>query len=344
MKTGNLLRETLDRILAAETLVLATHLKPDGDAIGALLGLAGFLRSRGKNPVVLLPQGIPELYQLGPAEYLTASPVDWHDFELAVLLDTAIPARAAFGAEGDVPEALRDRLLVIDHHPDNPGFGRWNCLRPVAATAEIVLELAERDPGTLPRAAADWLLLGLVTDTGGFRFDNTTAETFRSAARLLEAGASLNRVVNRIFFSKPYRQQLFEGELLSHHVRWAADGRMAWAVVTPELLRKYDFDMRNAEGVIDILRAIAGVEVVALISRRDEGFRVSLRSKNPAIPVVELAHKYHGGGHAMAAGMTVAAADFAAVEALLEQEAAGLFAHAPKPEADSAGKSAGRTE
>ncbi|MPM60787.1 Bifunctional oligoribonuclease and PAP phosphatase NrnA [bioreactor metagenome] len=330
MTTAEWPKETLARLLAAERPLLAAHLKPDGDAIGSTLGLAEFLRSCGKTPTVLLPDGIPELYRLRAAEFQTAAPSDWAAFDLAVLLDTAIAARAGFGPEGGVPEALRAKLLVIDHHPDNPGFGAWNCLQTVAATAEVVLQVCESSGTAIPRAAADWLLLGLVTDTGGFRFDNTAADTFRSAARLLDAGASLNRVVNQIFFNKPYRQQLFEAELLSHHVRWAENGRMAWAVVTPELLQKYDFDMRNAEGVIDMLRAIAGAEVVALISRRDPGFRVSMRSKNPAVPVVELAHKYHGGGHAMAAGMTVAAAGFEEVEAILERESANLFAGDPR--------------
>jgi len=327
-----ILNETWTRVLAAERPLLAAHLKADGDAIGSTLGLALVLQALGRTPTVLFPEGIPELYRLAPAKFLTEVGSSWDAFDLVILLDCAIDKRAGFAPAGGVPPEVAGKLQVIDHHPDNPAYGRWNCIVPAAATAELVLALCECTGQAIPAAAADWLLMGLVTDTGGFRFDNTGAATFRSAAHLLERGASLNKVMNRVFFNKPYRQQLFEAELLSRCFHWAANGRMAWASVTPELLAKYDFNLNNAEGVIDQLRCIAGAEVVAIISRRDQGYRVSLRSKNPAVPVVELAHKYHGGGHAMAAGMTVEAPDFAAVEALLETESRALFDGVPLPE------------
>ena len=327
-----LLNETWTRLLAADRPLLATHLKADGDAVGSTLGLALFLRSLGKTPTVLFPEGIPELYRLSAADFVTEVGRAWDDFDLVILLDCAIDKRAGLNAAGGVPAEVASKLQLIDHHPDNPAYGRWNCIAPAAATAELVLALCESSGAALPSEAADWLLMGLVTDTGGFRFDNTGAETFRSAARLLDRGASLNKVMNRVFFNKPYRQQLFEAELVSSCFHWASNGRMGWASVTPELLAKYDFSLSNAEGVIDQLRCIAGAEVVAIISRRDQGYRVSLRSKNPAVPVAELAHKYHGGGHAMAAGMTLDAPDFAAVEALLETESRALFADVPLPE------------
>lgn len=327
-----LLKETRTRILASKRPLLATHLKADGDAIGSTLGLALFLRSLGKTPTVLFPEGIPELYRIAPAEFVTEVGNSWDDFDLVILLDCAIDKRAGFGIAGGVPAEVSGKLQVIDHHPDNPSYGRWNCIAPMAATAELVLALCECSGNAVPAAAADWLLTGIVTDTGGFRFDNTGAETFRSAAELLDRGASLNKVMNRVFFNKPYRQQLFEAELVSSCFHWASNGRMGWASITPELLAKYDFSLSNAEGVIDQLRCIAGAEVVAIISLRDQGCRVSLRSKNPAVPVAELAHKYHGGGHAMAAGMTIATQDFAAVEALLEAESHTLFDGVPLPE------------
>ena len=332
MISESLLKETCARVCAAERPLLATHLKADGDAIGSTLGLAAFLHSLGKTPTVLFPEGIPELYRLAAADFVTEAGTAWDDFDLVVLLDCAIDKRAGFAPTGGVPAEVSGKLQLIDHHPDNPAYGKWNCIAPMAATAELVLALCESSGAALPSEAADWLLMGLVTDTGGFRFDNTGAETFRSAARLLDRGASLNKVMNRVFFNKPYRQQLFEAELVSSCFHWASNGRMGWASVTPELLAKYDFSLSNAEGVIDQLRCIAGAEVVAIISRRDQGYRVSLRSKNPAVPVAELAHKYHGGGHAMAAGMTLDAPDFAAVEALLETESRALFADVPLPE------------
>lgn len=316
-------QEIRERILQSQNILLATHLKPDGDAIGSILGLADFLKSLNKKITVILPDGIPDLYQLKDADFLTALPPDTDNYDLAILLDTAVPARAGFTANGYVPENIADRVQIIDHHMDNPRFGQWNYLDKRAATAEIVFELCESFAQTIPADCANWLLMGILTDTGGLRFDNTDPACLRSAARLLEAGANLNRVVNQIYFNKPFNQQQFEAELLNEHLHWACGNKAAWAVITPELLAKYAFDMRNAEGVIDQLRAIAGTEIVAVISRRSgKSCRISMRSKNPARPVVGLAHEYNGGGHAMAAGMSV---DFDTLE-----EASDFFAREVK--------------
>ena len=131
------LSEVRNRISAADTILLAAHLKPDGDAIGSTLALAEFLRTQNKTVSVILPDGIPELYQLYPAEYLTALPENAASYDLAILLDTAVPARAGCTANGYVPEILQEKVQIIDHHPDNPAFGRWNYLDKRAATAEV---------------------------------------------------------------------------------------------------------------------------------------------------------------------------------------------------------------
>ena len=318
--------EVRSRIARGGNILLATHLKPDGDAIGSTLALADFLKTLGKNVTVVLPDGIPDLYCLQNYEYLTTLPADAEKFELAILLDTAVPARAGFTANGYVPEMLQNKLQIIDHHPDNPEFGKWNLLQHRAATAEIVFELCQSFDLPIPESSVNFCLMGLLTDTGGFRFDNTKPASLRSAARMLELGANLNKVVNQIYFNKPYNQQLFEAELLEKYVYWTCNKRVAWAVVQPELIAKYNFDQRNSEGVIDILRALAGTEVVAIISRRSgKSCRISMRSKNPMRPVVDLAHRHNGGGHAMAAGMSV---DFDTLEeasAFFEREVQTLF-------------------
>lgn len=318
--------EIRSRISAAGNILLATHLKPDGDAIGSTLAMAAFLRAQNKPVTVILPDGIPELYQLQAAEYDTVPDSDYDRFDLAILLDTAVPARAGFTANGYVPEALQDKLQIIDHHPDNPAFGRWNHLEKRAATAEIVFALCESFGCPVSAEVANFCLMGLLTDTGGMRFDNTDPSALRSAARMLEAGANLNKVVNQIYFNKPYNQQLFEAELLEKHLRWGCNNRAAWACVEPELLKKYNFDLRNAEGVIDILRSIAGTEIVAIISRRSgKSCRISMRSKNPRRPVIDIAHKYNGGGHAMAAGMSMDFDTLAEASDFFAQEVKTLF-------------------
>ena len=318
--------EVRSRILQAENILLATHLKPDGDAIGSTLGLAEFLKSLNKKCTVVLPDGIPELYALMGYDFLDALPEDNSAFDLIILLDTAVPPRAGFGKEGGIPECVFDRLQLIDHHPDNAGYGKWNLLARRAATAEMVFALCESFGSPLPESSANFFLMGLLTDTGVFRFDNTDPEALRSGAKLLEYGARLNKVVNQIYFNKPYNQQLFEAELLEKYLFWTCDKRVAWSIVPQELMDKYNFDLRNAEGVIDQLRAIAGTEVVAIISRRSgNSYRISMRSKNPARPVIDMARKFNGGGHAMAAGMSMEFNSFEEASRFFEQEIKSLF-------------------
>lgn len=321
-----LLAPVRNRILQAKNILLATHLKPDGDAIGSTLGVAEFLKSLNKNCSVLLPDGIPELYSLQEYDYLTALPEDIAAYDLMILLDTAVPQRAGFAKDGGVPACVTDRLQIIDHHPDNPAYGKWNLLDHRAATAEMAFALCESFGDPLPENSVNFFLMGLLTDTGGFRFDNTDPAALRSGAKLLEYGANLNKVVNKIYFSKPYAQQQFEAELLDKYLFWTCNKRVAWSVVTQELLDKYAFDLRNAEGVIDQLRAIAGTEVVAIISRRNgNSYRISMRSKNPARPVIDMARKFNGGGHAMAAGMSMNFNSFEEASAFFEREVKCLF-------------------
>ena len=319
--------EVRNRILQAENILLATHLKPDGDAIGSTLGMAEFLKSINKKCAVILPDGMPELYSLQEYDFLVALPEDHRKYDLVILLDTAVPPRAGFDKNGGVPEEVLDRLQLIDHHPDNAGYGKWNLLAHRAATAEMAFALCESFGNVLPESSVNFFLMGLLTDTGGFRFDNTDPEALRAGARLLEYGARLNKVINQIYFNKPYNQQQFEAELLAKYIYWTCDKRVAWSIVPQELLDKYEFDLRNAEGVIDQLRAIAGTEVVAIISHRGgRSYRISMRSKNLARPVIDMARKFNGGGHAMAAGMSMDFDSFEEASAFFEREIQCLFA------------------
>ena len=114
---------------------------------------------------------------------------------------------------------------------------------------------------------------------------------------------------------------------MSKYLFWTCEKRVAWAIVPQELLDKYSFDLRNAEGVIDQLRAIVGTEVVAIISLRNgNSYRISMRSKNPARPVIDMARKFNGGGHAMAAGMSMDFDSFEDASKFFEREVQLLFA------------------
>ncbi len=295
--------ETLQRV---HKLLVVTHRKPDGDAFGTALALTWTLRANGKEADCLLCGEIPIKYREFADGYLTGiRREELAAYDCVVIVDTA---RTSMVETGELPvEALWDRpVLNIDHHPDNSVQGTWNCVMPeTAAAAEAVWLIVESLKWQVPTQAATLFLIGLITDTGGFRFANTGAEALKAAAGMLQAGADLIRINNQVFFSKPLNQQRLEAELILHELHICEDKRLAWAVITPELLRKFDFDMRDGEGVIERIREIDGVLIAALIYPRNDGVKVSLRAQDPRYPVGPVARANGGGGHEMAAGITL---------------------------------------
>ena len=211
-------------------------------------------------------------------------------------------------------------MLSIDHHPDNPNYGDWNCIvADAAATAEAVTQLAAKAGWRISPEAATHLLIGILTDSGSFRFRNTSPLTLRTAAVLMDAGGDYGRVIDACYFSKPENMARFEADLLCNHLQKACGGRFLYAFMSPELLQKYGIDLRNTEQVIEVLRSVRGPAVVATVRVESGGFKCSLRSKDPRYSVGRIARGIGGGGHELAAGCTIPAAAFGEAEKILLQ-------------------------
>lgn len=310
----------------AGKVAVLTHENPDGDAIGSAFGLALLLRQAGKQVALLLAAEPPETYRpFAAGEFRTEySQGELADADLVVQLDTATAKRIAAPAGLTVTDALP--LLVIDHHPDNSRYGRWNLVVPAAATCGIVAEIADAAPAlALTPQIATLLLLGLVTDTGGFRFDNTDSASLRAAARLFDAGAQYRRIIDRIFFNQDLERRKFEAELLNSHLELKKNGRLAVVKIPAEVIAAHHIDMAETEGLIDVFRALSGVELVAMLYKRANNvLKVSLRARNPERPAGPIARKLGGGGHEMAAGALIPGGDMdetaAQIEAMFDME------------------------
>ena len=312
--------ELLDRFRPQKILLLA-HLRPDGDAIGSLCAALLLLRKQGfQADAVVSGSDIPDACKpFLPAEGLKAEPeIEPSDYGLFVVLDSSRRDRISASFAAAEEKKLPAPMLVIDHHPDNPCYGEWNCIVPeAAATSEILADIAFRADWTMPEAAATLLLLGILTDSGSFRFSNTSARTLRAASALMEAGGEYFRVMDACFFSKPENMARFEADLLCNHLKKACGGKFIYTFFRPELLEKYRIELRNTEQVIEILRAIAGPVIAATIRIEAGGFKCSLRSKDRRYSVGRIARAVGGGGHEMAAGCTIHAASFEEAERIL---------------------------
>ncbi len=292
--------------MRADSVLIVTHERPDGDAVGSALGTAEFLRSCGKRADALLPQSLPERYRcFARCAIWQLAPEKLQQYDLVLLLDCANPARIAAGGVS-LEQLQTRRFLNVDHHSGNTVPANLNYIDSSAAAASLLAFETARLTGKpiTPEAATLWYL-GMVTDTGSFRFANTTPRALQAAAELLELGAAQEAVTNAVYFSKPRNQQLFEADLTVNYIKVAGGGKAAYAVLPPELFAKHNFDMRDGEGIIDLLREIEGTVIAVLAHQRGEDFKFSFRSKDCSLPVGPFARTLGGGGHEMAAGATL---------------------------------------
>ncbi len=314
--------QAVEKTRGAGRILLAAHEKPDGDAIGCVMSLWHLLRDNGFEADVCLPDQIPDAYltlipQEALAPVMDAGTLN-SSYALVFSADASTPDRVALGnlkpAEVAVP------FIALDHHPDHIEFARIVYLDgSLGAASGIVYQMAKDAGWKISALAATLMLMGITSDTGGFRFDNTDPRIHRIAADLMELGADNRAVVNRLFFSKPMNMAAFEAELFCTALRTAYDGRFVWMSITRELLDKYNVNVRNMELLVDSIRALEGVVVAALIKPASSPgiFKASLRSKDPAVSVGNIARRLNGGGHEMAAGCTIFAHNYEHAEDIL---------------------------
>ncbi|MBR7121567.1 MAG: DHH family phosphoesterase [Lentisphaeria bacterium] len=310
------------KLMMAKRVLLLTHQRPDGDALGSTFGMREFLRGNGIAAEVLIPGPIPHRYEALCKDYLSrVFPGELAGFDLFCALDCANAARLGSGEEFSADDIRGRNFICIDHHGGNSldADDSWIDDR-CGSTCQMVMELISYLNQPINPDGATFLLTGMMTDTGCFCFSNTNGNVLRSAALAADYGADVEKIANHVFFSKPLKQLKFEADLVENALRIECSGQFAYACITGEMLAKYDFDLHEDEGLIDILRSLEGVTIAMLVHRRPDGWRVSLRSKDSNYPVRPVAVKFGGGGHAMAAGCTIDLPEFSDVEAVILPE------------------------
>jgi len=292
-----------------QKILIAAHERPDGDAYGSVYAMLRSLQAQGYVCQAYFAASLPAQYtQLLPAlaEIVVGNTVDL-DFDGLICLDTTGYERLQLPtAARAYVESANVSVCNIDHHPDNARFGDlfW-IVADRAATAQALAELFAHLHYHVDAETAGALLIGLIMDTGGFRFANTTAQVLAQAAQLTAAGADLHRIMDQMFFRKSYNLQLLEGKILEQ-ASFACNNQVLYAVLSPELLAQCGVQSSETEGLIDRLRSVDGVEITALLQPQADGeVRISLRGRSHAYPVNEIAHAFDGGGHRLAAGARI---------------------------------------
>jgi len=316
--TGADLRQVVELIRREKKFVLATHVQPDGDAIGSLLGLALLLKKMGKEVFAGWgePIAIPSQYFFLPGiEMLQDSsvcPPAVHNF---FALDCATLERLGSLAQG---AKNAKNLVSIDHHVEKTRFAAVNIVDPSASsTAELVFRISKALNLKLSKDIATCLYVGLVTDTGRFQYSNTTTDTFKVAQELMGYGVSPHVVFQHVYENTTFRYLKLFGLVLSR-TELQKDCGLIYTWLLQSDLQQTGAKLSEAENLINFLRSVKGIEVAAVVKELEEGrFNVSLRSKGK-IKVNELAEKFGGGGHPNAAGFRGTGSVESAIESLLK--------------------------
>ena len=300
----------LDLLRDARRIVLTSHVRPDCDALGSELGMLGILEALGKDVRIVNAQATPaNLGWIDPAGRIESlaggvTPAELADRDLLIVLDTS--AWAQLGAMAEVVKSSRERVLVIDHHVSEDDLSdRWFKDTSAEANARIVYEIGLRLKVPLTPAIATPLYAGLSTDTGGFRFPSVSGETFRIAARLVDAGASPPAIYRELFEQDTLPRLHLVGRTLAG-ARTSHDGRVIMSFVRQSDIREVGATPSDTEDLVNLTLAVKGTEVaVILIEQPDGRIKVSFRSRGP-VDCSSLAGRFGGGGHRAAAGAIIA--------------------------------------
>ena len=290
----------------AKSVLLVAHVTPDADALGSALALGLALRELNKDVQVSVGENgfqVPQSLNFLPGLDLVVAPEDVVMPDLVVSCDTSSLERL-----GTLAEAVTNAptAIAVDHHPTFNGFGTIHVIDPEApATAALVIKLIDMLDVALNREIASAIYAGLVTDTGSFKFQGTTSDTLRTAARLFDAGIDHSTLARKLFDDEPFAALQILGVALDSAVLDAsAAGGLGLVYTSISADNRGNLPELAMERVIDTLRRTHEAEVAAVFKQTDEGiWKGSLRSKTQ-INVGEVARTLGGGGHKFAAGYT----------------------------------------
>jgi bifunctional oligoribonuclease and PAP phosphatase NrnA len=304
LTTNTSLADIASRLAGAEKIAIVSHLRPDADAIGSLMGLALSLEKMGKNVVPVLEDGVPENLAFLPRVEIIRRPDDlgsMEDIDLVVVVDTASKERIGLGCVTALSHVKT--WINIDHHGTNPSYGDLffvDSRQPAAG--QIIYDLLQEAGMPMDDSIRQHLYAAISTDTGSFQYSSTNPHTLRIAAELMEAGLDHAELCRLLYQTFPKRRLQLQRAVLNE-MTFRADDRIASWILTHETQRSADVQPGDTEGLIDILRCVDTVVAAVIFEEMAEGrVRVSARSKDLRLNVANVCALFEGGGHAMAAG------------------------------------------
>lgn len=288
-------------ISAAASIAIIGHTKPDGDCIGSILGLYNYINTNYKDKKVdAFAEAFPSSFKiLSGARKVKHEPLDTC-YDLTISVDAADTDR-----HGKFAPVFRNAIttFTIDHHVSNTGFGDICCIDGDSSSAcEVICELIDLEK--LTPEIAECLYLGIVHDTGVFKYSSTSRRTMELAGILIENGARPNIVIDETFYKKSYKQNLLMARTVLESELYAG-GKIISGYISKQIFKQFKATSMDTEGIVEQLRLTDGVEVAIFIYQvARKSYKFSLRSKN-YVDVSVIATEFGGGGHVHAAGFEI---------------------------------------
>lgn len=292
----------IEEVKGAKTIGIGGHIRPDGDCVGSVMGLYLYLKKE-------LPGAQIDVYLERPADIFSCIPeidVIKSDFEKDVRPDMIYDVFLAVDCNAErlgAVEALYEkagRRINIDHHISNMGCGDLNIIEPErSSTCELLYELFEKE--RLDEDIAKTLYIGIIHDTGVFKYSNTSPRTLQVASELISFGFDFPRLIDETFYEKTYIQNQIMGRAVLESIRFL-NGRCIVSMVDRKTMKFYQAEPKDLDGIVNQLRIVKGVEcAIFMYEVAPMEYKVSMRS-NGKVDVAEIAVKFGGGGHVRAAG------------------------------------------
>lgn len=294
--------EKLENIVKeAECILIAGHKRPDGDCIGACIAACRYLRKIfPEREIDIYLENMPEAYAfLDEGKKLVKHRIEKkYDFFLAIDSSTA-------DCLGDAQESFRQaaKTVCIDHHISNVGYAMVNIIEAHASSScEVLFTLM--DETYLDEKIAEALYIGLIYDTGVFRYSNTSKRTMEIAGKLMEQGIPFWEYIDKCYYQRTYTQTQLLGRTLLASMR-LMDGRCIAAAITRRVMEFYEAKPEDIDGIVEQMRITRGVEVaILLLETGEQEYKVSMRS-NDYVDLSQVATYFGGGGHKKAAGCSM---------------------------------------
>jgi len=296
-------RKIIEQIQNSSNVLIITHVNPDGDTLGSASALKSFIGEKADILIQIKDNfNFPNTYNFLPYINSAKNLTTLEDkYDLVIAVDVASIDRII--DEGRKIFDNAQNTIAIDHHKTNKGYAKLNYIKGgISSCGEVLFDLFKNLETEITQEMAIGLYAAILTDTGCFKYESTTSHTFEIASELMKKGINTSEIADLCYTNKPKSFVLFQANVISN-ANFCMNDNIAYAIITKELMKKYNAKDEYTEGICEVLRSVANVEIAFVLKETENGTKVSIRTKK--IDATKITEKFNGGGHKRAAGCTI---------------------------------------